>query len=235
MSVGKQVGGAVAVVVAAALLVGVGVVVANDGSAALAEQSASFEVDQAAKAEAWESDLAAKTAAWEIDLAAANTRADEAEQRADQAEDTARREMQAELDERADELEVEASEQLADEIEALTVRDGELDDREAALDDRDGELDAREMAIAEDLARLERVSQSTFGDGTWEVGVDIEPGRYRTDPGDGCYWARLRQRGGAVGSIIDNNNARGSQEIVVIGVSDAYFESKRCGTWTPID
>lgn len=77
--------------------------------------------------------------------------------------------------------------------------------------------------------------QNEFGDGTWEVGVDIEPGRYRTDPGDGCYWARLRSRGGGVDAIIDNNNARGGQEIVEIAASDAYFESVRCGTWTPIE
>ena len=72
--------------------------------------------------------------------------------------------------------------------------------------------------------------RSTFGDGTWRVGFDIEPGTYRTTGTDSCYWARLSNFTGS-NDIIANDNARGPA-IVTILRSDAGFTSSRCGTWT---
>jgi TolA-binding protein len=205
---------AVGSLAAAGLLVMIGLLLADDGSA----------------------ELAAQRSSWEAELATITDRAEEAEaaifeehDRADAAEDLAREELEAELDERVAQLEEEADQQLAERL-------AELDEREEELDRRAEELAAQQAEMEDDLARLERVQQSEFGNGTWEVGVDIEPGRYRTDPGDRCYWARLRDRsGGGSQSIIANNNPRGEQEIVHIAASDAYFESSRCGRWTPVD
>lgn len=56
------------------------------------------------------------------------------------------------------------------------------------------------------------------GDGTYEVGVDIKPGQYRTDgqgDGSGCYWERDRNLSGAVNSIIANDNIDGPSIIEV--------------------
>lgn len=65
-------------------------------------------------------------------------------------------------------------------------------------------------------------------DGTYQVGVDILPGTYRSTGGGDCYWARLRTL--ATNDIIDNDNASGPA-VVAILPSDAAFLTKRCGTW----
>lgn len=71
-----------------------------------------------------------------------------------------------------------------------------------------------------------------FGDGTFQVGKDIQPGTYRTrQASSGCYWARLSGFGGSVGEIIANDNTD-SPAVVTIAASDKGFESQNCGTWT---
>lgn len=199
------------------LLLGVGIGMDDGGSLERAER---LEVDLAE-----EEDLRAEL---EERLEAAEERTAAAERRAHEAEERARVAMESELEERRAELEADAEASLDERTTELVDREGDLSGREAALDDREDDLASRE-------ASADRVAEAQFGDGTWEVGVDIEPGRYRTQPGDRCYWARLSDRTGGVDSIIDNNNARGGQEIVELSASDAYFESVGCGTWTPAD
>ncbi|HLL79649.1 MAG TPA: hypothetical protein VFA41_12635 [Ktedonobacteraceae bacterium] len=71
-----------------------------------------------------------------------------------------------------------------------------------------------------------------FGDGTYVVGKDIQPGTYRTRTGSsGCYFARLKGFGGSVSDIIANENTD-APAIVTIAPSDKGFESTNCGTWT---
>ncbi len=71
-----------------------------------------------------------------------------------------------------------------------------------------------------------------FGDGTFVVGKDIQPGTYRTrEASSGCYYARLSGFGGTLGEIIANNNTD-APAIVTIAATDKGFESTRCGTWT---
>lgn len=73
---------------------------------------------------------------------------------------------------------------------------------------------------------------ASFGDGTWEVGTDIEPGTYRLREAPSlCYWARLSGFGGGLDDIIANGN-EGAPAIVTIAATDTGFESARCGTWT---
>lgn len=75
-------------------------------------------------------------------------------------------------------------------------------------------------------------SFANFGDGTYQVGKDIQPGTYRTREGSpGCYYARLKGFGGTVGEIIANNNTD-NPAIVTIKATDKGFESQSCGTWT---
>lgn len=73
-----------------------------------------------------------------------------------------------------------------------------------------------------------------FGPGQHRVGVDIQPGRYYTDPVGSCYWERQRGAGGTSEDRIANGSATAStqQMIVDIAATDAYFETNAgCGTW----
>ena len=71
-----------------------------------------------------------------------------------------------------------------------------------------------------------------FGDGTFVVGKDIQPGTYRARvPSPGCYWARLSGFGGFAGDVIANE-ATGAPTVVTISASDTGFYSDMCGTWT---
>lgn len=75
-------------------------------------------------------------------------------------------------------------------------------------------------------------SYAHFGDGTFQVGKEIQPGTYRTRTGSsGCYYARLKGFGGSVDDIIANNNTD-APAVVTIAASDKGFQSQDCGTWT---
>ena len=81
-------------------------------------------------------------------------------------------------------------------------------------------------------------SAATFGDGTWVVGTDIEPGTYRSDvpAGELCYWERLSGFGGDITvDVITNDLVGGPQQVLVeIAPSEAGFTSEDCGTWTKV-
>lgn len=67
---------------------------------------------------------------------------------------------------------------------------------------------------------------NSFSSGTYEVGLDIQPGRYRSPGGDGCYWARLDD-----GQEIIDNNLSDGPTVFDVAESDAFVELNRC-TWT---
>lgn len=68
------------------------------------------------------------------------------------------------------------------------------------------------------------------GPGTYEVGVDVQPGTYRAeDSGDTCYWARLSNLTGD-NDIIANSYADGPA-VVTIRRTDKGFRTEGCGTW----
>ncbi|HET9871418.1 MAG TPA: hypothetical protein VFP89_02315 [Propionibacteriaceae bacterium] len=71
-----------------------------------------------------------------------------------------------------------------------------------------------------------------IGEGTFIVGDDIRPGRYkaRAASGDSCYWARLKDDSGDFDSIIANNVTSGSAS-VTIKPSDGAFETRGCTPW----
>lgn len=76
------------------------------------------------------------------------------------------------------------------------------------------------------------------GDGTYVIGEDIEPGRYKSHPaieGAGvCYWARLKSTDGDLDSIIANQLGEGPQT-VTIKKSDEAFETNGCADWVKAD
>jgi hypothetical protein len=69
------------------------------------------------------------------------------------------------------------------------------------------------------------------GDGTYRVGVDIQPGVYTSQGGSTCYWARLAGLSGSSDDVIANNLQSGPQ-VVQIAPTDAAFTTSRCGTWS---
>lgn len=103
-------------------------------------------------------------------------------------------------------------------------RQAALDARSAELDQRSAGLDARDAAITQTEQRIE---QNSFGNGVWEVGVDIQPGKYKTAGSADCYW----KKGDPTGEIIDNEIVHGPAT-VIIEPSVFTFTSNRCGTWT---
>jgi hypothetical protein len=74
---------------------------------------------------------------------------------------------------------------------------------------------------------------TTFPNGMYIVGVDIEPGTYKSSGNQGCYYAKLSDFTGSLSSILANNNTD-TPAIVTISASDKGFQSKNCGTWTRI-
>lgn len=62
---------------------------------------------------------------------------------------------------------------------------------------------------------------TTASDGTYEVGVDIEAGRYKTSGPDqssffpNCYWERAKDDSGEFRSIIANDNVQGPGSVTV--------------------
>ncbi len=65
-------------------------------------------------------------------------------------------------------------------------------------------------------------------DGTYLVGVDIVPGKYRNAGGTMCYWARLRSLDPS--DIIDSKKTS-SPQVVTIRADDTAFLTQNCATW----
>lgn len=74
------------------------------------------------------------------------------------------------------------------------------------------------------------VPQSSFGDGIWRVGIDIQAGTYSTDGSDFCYWERSSGFGGTINEIISNETLTGPG-VLTVSPSDAGISSSGCGTW----
>lgn len=71
---------------------------------------------------------------------------------------------------------------------------------------------------------------TSFGDGTYQVGTDIEPGRYFTSSADGCSWYRLGdfRWEGSLGNSWGYDTA-----MVDVLETDAGFAAEGCGAWEP--
>ncbi len=71
-----------------------------------------------------------------------------------------------------------------------------------------------------------------FEDGTYFVGWEVAPGRYRASEPDSCSWVRLASfRGFPAGEVLPVEQGG----FVEIADSDAAFASQGCGTWTPVE
>lgn len=83
----------------------------------------------------------------------------------------------------------------------------------------------------QDLSPITAGGDEPFGEGTYFVGVDINPGLWKSDGNGSCYWARLRGFSGTISDIIANDNVDGPA-LVQIGAGDkGFIAGSRCGTW----
>ena len=119
----------------------------------------------------------------------------------------------------------------------------EIDQRAAALEQVAAELQktqqfirqrVKEIAQAEReiIATFEGLKASSFGDGTYEVGVDIQPGKYKTKGSTGeagCYWEFRNRRGNRT----RNELGKGPQ-VLVIPENVFAVVSRECGTWVRV-
>ncbi len=89
---------------------------------------------------------------------------------------------------------------------------------------------AAEKKAKEDAAAKAEAERTFGGNGTYMVGEEVKPGRYRSDGGDLCYWARLSGTSGEFGDIITNHVTEGATT-VTIAPSDVAFETSGCALW----
>lgn len=107
-----------------------------------------------------------------------------------------------------------------------------------AADDLAAKAKAAQDKLAEEAqkkAEEEAAKQpkTSFGNGTFLVNSEIQPGTYKTEGGSSCYYERLSGTSGTFDDIIANENPDG-QAIVTIASTDAAFKSQDCGTWNLI-
>lgn len=71
------------------------------------------------------------------------------------------------------------------------------------------------------------------GDGTWEVGSDVQPGVYVGDGGNECQYQRLGDLDGDFPDVI----VRGllDRPVVEIMDGDGGFRTEGCGSWTALE
>lgn len=83
-------------------------------------------------------------------------------------------------------------------------------------------------ALAPGTPRLDEVGQGTFA-----VGPQLAPGRWRSDSEGLCYWERLSGLTGTLGEVLASGTATGRVEVEVLP-TDVAFGSLGCGPWQPV-
>ena len=117
----------------------------------------------------------------------------------------------------------------------VTTAEAQASQAVAEADRRQAELDEREQAVADREAAVtaveNQIAATSIGEGIWTVGVDIEPGTYRTaDPLAGyCYWAIYRS-GTNGDDIVENDGPEGGYPTVTLSEGQD-FENSGCGTF----
>jgi hypothetical protein len=111
---------------------------------------------------------------------------------------------------------------LRSEADAVAARAAELETLSAEVAEREAAVTATEQQIA----------ANTITEGMWTVGIDIEPGTYRTTEAvssGSCYWGIYRS-GTNGGDIIENDIVNGGFPTVTLSEGQD-FSTQRCGSW----
>ena len=131
----------------------------------------------------------------------------------------------------------------AERLEELRAKQSELStlrSESGSSDDEVKRLELEIQSLEEQIAQAKEPAPApvpgprrSFGDGTYRVGEEIDPGTYAASGGSNCYWARLSGFSGSLGDIIANGIGS-PHPLVTISSSDVGFDSQRCGTWTRV-
>lgn len=72
--------------------------------------------------------------------------------------------------------------------------------------------------------------------GAWLVPDQVVPGVYQTNAAGGCYWQRLEDFGGRVGSIVANEfiSSAGTAYVEIDSTDTGFSSEDECGTWQKI-
>lgn len=110
----------------------------------------------------------------------------------------------------------------------VQAREDAVGKADAAVKTADAAVKRREAAVK--TAETTQAA-NTIKEGTWTVGVDIQPGTYRAtaDVSSGCYWGIYRS-GSNGSSIVDNDIVSGGRPTVTLSVGQD-FKTSRCGSW----
>ncbi len=127
-----------------------------------------------------------------------------------------------------------AEKQVSSLRDQVSSKQATIDDEQrqiATSRDQQDQLQRRNAQLQAEAARNQPSgpNATSFSDGLYQAGVGIQPGQYRTDGTDSCYWAKLST--GDTNSIIDSNLGAGPQTVTI---DSPYFESENCGTWTKV-
>jgi hypothetical protein len=112
-----------------------------------------------------------------------------------------------------------------------------LQAQEESVKQREERAQAREDAVKQREAaatQAEKVqAQNTIREGTWAIGVDVQPGTYRTkDAVSGnCYWGIYSDANG--NNIVANDIVTGGRPTVTLS-GGQYFTTRRCGDWAKV-
>jgi len=125
---------------------------------------------------------------------------------------------------------------LDEKNEQITKLEAELEaaeDTAASAAEAKADLKAEQKRLKKREAKVSRAEavekRNTITDGIWKVGTDFDPGTYRAEGGEGCYWALL---GSADTSDIVNNGGFSPNQTLTI--DSPWFETKGCGEWTEL-
>jgi hypothetical protein len=122
-----------------------------------------------------------------------------------------------------------AERQLASVRDQLAGKQATIDSQQHQLAHVQRQLEQQRTTPTTQPAPVAADAATTFGDGLYQVGLAIQPGRYETGGAADCYWAKLST--GDTNKVITNNIAAGPQTVTI---DSPYFESEACGTWTKV-
>lgn len=79
-----------------------------------------------------------------------------------------------------------------------------------------------------------------FGDGNWEIGVDIAPGKYKSAgpaldyEGAACFAQTTKEGNGEIGDIAKQEVVNGPITFIIPAKGVKFFESTGCQTWKKV-
>ncbi len=113
--------------------------------------------------------------------------------------------------------------ELEEEVEWLEDDNSTLEDKIAKQEDQPKA--AKKPAPKPEPEPAEEAQATTFTDGTYLVGIDIQPGQYRGEVTSsmGGYWARLSGTSGELDDVIANDGPSGPF-VLTISASDNAVE-----------